>query len=288
MARSTQRSGSPQAPDEPTSRPKTVTSSALDNGAAGSDTEGSERQAREKLRATSIAGLPTDNIPASDAPMEDAVTEGEANKGLSDQPAENTPVGHHERGRLRRKRSIEDVEEGHPTDEPPTGNAGRHVRKRSRDIQSGQHLSRSGSRKTSGEQSVQEISEHEMADEETQTAPKNTVMNGTVLERPTSPLAGSDQQNGKEFLTSPKNKRTRDEFLLDQEKASKAENEHQSTSHKSLSTEVQNGLTAQDKSTPIEEPKTKRHRDSNSPQPAVEQEKPTVTKVKRSLRFLST
>ncbi|KAJ9669826.1 hypothetical protein H2201_000212 [Coniosporium apollinis] len=288
MARSTQRSGSPQAPDEPTSRPKTVTSSVVDNGAAGSDTEGSERQAREKLRATSIAGLPIDNIPASDAPMEDAVTEGEANKGLSDQPAENMPIGQHERGRLRRKRSIEDVEEGHPTEEPPTGNAGRHVRKRSRDIRSSQHLSRSGSRKTSGEQSVQEISEHEMPDEETQAAPKNTMMNGTISERPTSPLAGSDQQNGKDFLTSPKNKRTRDEFLLDQEKASKVENEPKPTSHDPPSTEVQNGLTAQDKSAPAEEPKTKRHRDSNSPQPAIEREESTVTKIPPTSGFANT
>lgn len=83
----------------------------------------------------------------------------------------------------------------------------------------------------------------------------------------TPPPQGDDAQNDdlKEAIGSPKNKRTRDEFTKDEDVS------HPSDGTKSSKEES----TAEDKGKGDEEPKSKRHRDSTSPQPKQDTEEGT-------------
>jgi hypothetical protein len=190
---------------QPSKRPS-VTSRASQESFTTSDNEsGGEKPVREKLRDTSIA-----------APNKD----------------EEAPTSGSDASRLRRKRSIEDVEG--ELEDAGSGDSVRHVRKRSR-----------GNTPEDKMETTTEVAE-----------PTHT--NGTRGHRSTTPDVECDRmvEEQKAGMASPKNKRTRDQ-VLQEEEASSGESASAAASVGDKEGTAKTG----------EERQTKRHRDSGSPQP---------------------
>ncbi|EKG10055.1 Ran binding protein 1 [Macrophomina phaseolina MS6] len=168
-------------------------------------------------------------------------------------PAENNETTEEPRGRLKKKRSFEVMtgDEGHGAAVEKQG------RKRSRGPASNIEPIVT-KRKTSGEK--------ETIDE-----------NGTIKERSVTPSSSAERT--RRGMLSPKGKRNREEFEDEDDKPSAEIKE---------TTETEQG--AADKKS-ADEPKTKRHRDSNSPEPQnekVDEAKPTGTKIPQGSGFANT
>jgi Ran-binding protein 3 len=150
-----------------------------------SDSEG--KDVREKLKDTQIhAQATSDPVPSSDQAMNDAPN-GSAKVG--DQSVSGSDS---ERGRLRRKRSHEEIEEAEAGKLPGNKVEG-HKRKRSRDI----------TKDIEAFVPAKPVSPTIVEEDEQMTSPNKTTSTTT------------DKASGKD--TSPKNKRTRDQIEKDTE-----------------------------------------------------------------------
>lgn len=205
---------------------RVASSGSLNSLGQASDPEGAERPVREKLKKTSIAGLSKEVLSDSDHEMSGA---SDTSKGAAAKDDNNEAP----RGRLRKKRSFEDMG-GDGTGMEKQG------RKRSRDVTlTGQPVTK---RKTSGEKGK----------------------NGTIKEH-SSRSSSSDERSRKGAMLSPKGKRNREAFENEDDKPPAEVKD-------SVVTEKKAAVKAS-----ADEPKTKRHRDSNSPEP--EESKVSNTKV---------
>jgi hypothetical protein len=186
-----------------------------------SDNEsGGEKPVREKLRDTRIANQAMD---------EDTTSPGSS------------------AGRLRRKRSLEDIQDDEDNDEE-LGKLGKHARKRSRS----------------------NTPEDKMDSVEDDTP--QVVTNGSRVDRSLTPELSSGRADEAQptGLASPKNKRTRDQVSKDEEGATTGSGDG------SLATRSAD----KDNKLPGDDRQTKRHRDSGSPEPATVQ---GTTKVSFSM-----
>lgn len=209
-----------------------------------------------------------------DAPNHGKATEDEAPR-LEEDSQSNSES---DRGRLRRKRSFEDFEGDH-SDEKPADKPERHTRKKSRDISSPHSGPDSRIRKSSGESSVPRIDER--GDEPMKSTESNGVDDSTLSQEmdtksPTTPT-GSDSTSKEEgMVISPKNKRSRDEYLQGQDKEISSlagEANKMPRAEKANSNTAPPGASKEERS-------PKRHRDSNSPRlSGGEEEKPGQIKI---------
>ncbi|OCK81899.1 hypothetical protein K432DRAFT_3988 [Lepidopterella palustris CBS 459.81] len=288
MACSTQRHKSSQASADTNESPinARVMSSASLNAlsATNSDTDSGERPVREKLKNTTIDSVPSDEPPTSDHPMGDAPNHAkEAMDEHSQGEYDNQSSSDSDRGRLRRKRSFEDFSGDHGADkqaEKPE----RHARKKSRDITHSD--SDVGIRKASGESSVSRIDEQD--DDEPM---KSTEIPGTETEysdgskpndvpssqkmgttRPATPPTSESMAKGDGMVISPKNKRSRDEFLQGQDKEISPVSGESNKLDDTAKANANGSSSEMAKGTTGDERKPKRHRDSDSPKPSTEEE----------------
>jgi Ran-binding protein 3 len=206
-----------------------------------SDGESGEKPVREKLRDATIGGQ---------ARKEEAP--GSAHVKTSNSDEADGKVTGNGQGRMRRKRSFEDVDadDGDVESVDPS----RHVRKRSREAISGSDIPITSTSASSSDAPLQNIS---------------TSTNGSRKDRTGTPDTSSDPMDEEELqkagLTSPKNKRTRDQVLREEE-ASANTVEALPTSVAAVIQEEQN--LGSEKTDSDEERRTKRSRDSGSPQAA--------------------
>lgn len=231
--------------------------------AHSSDGENSE-QVRQQLKNTTIA--PTMGNAAMVMEPDKGSREGSADAMAtsSDPPGGETGEQKSDkaqeqgepRGRLRRKRSIEEVEGVIGQDDAEK--TGKQARKRSRDSES-----EAGQTRDAGDD-VADASNTAMETERALPADASAVKetaNGDLKIRPVTPdlNIGSDDKDS--LLISPKNKRTRDQFLQESEKGAESDAMSQGKEKE----------TAEENSKPA-----KRARDSSSPQPDTE---PTAEKT---------
>lgn len=241
-----------------------------------SDPDNRERPVREQLKKTSIdthpKGSPPD-IRTFNAPVEDAATPTEGSEPSS---GDNSS-----RGRVRRKRSYEDMDAGDGS-ERRLGKGDRHARKKSRDISSTPVSLGVEERRTPRKAIAEEtVGQHEDAVSEPLASngavkqPKakdpQQAINGDKARHTTPPT----ETDSKEAIISPKNKRNRDQFLQDHGDGSEAAPEEENSTVSS--TKEDNA--EQPTSKVAEEPRPKRQRDSGSPQPQGKEEGTTSDKV---------
>lgn len=175
--------------DQPTSPPRSDKSS---------DSEG--RPVREKLKETRIDAKGTsDPAPGSDAYMNDASTNGA-------QGGNSTSGSDSERGRLRRKRSREDFEDDQEEAKHPEKKQERHTRKKSRDVTSPKDPDAEIPAKPTNT-SVPPITENE---DETMQSQENPRSQTSAADRQSTPEAVVSTKDV-DSITSPKNKRTREQ-----------------------------------------------------------------------------
>jgi len=220
------------------------------NSQNNSDGESGEKPVREKLRETSIAGQ---------------TKEEEATPALANGPAVT------DRGGLRRKRSIEAVESA-DNHEAAVGSE-RHVRKRSREATPGFDVAAP----------TASVVEAQMKDAPAEQA-NSSWLNGSGGRRSATPDGENDpldEEQLKSGMTSPKNKRTRDQVLQD-EKASAKSGEAIPVAVV-LKEEMRLGSKVAD----LDERRTKRSRDSGSPQASGitddDKPQPSATKVTQTI-----
>ena len=162
---------------------------------------------------------------------------------------------------LKKKRSFEDVEAAAEPEEP--------VRKRSKS-RDPEELADAAVNHPKQAQTLDPTVSTEHATEN-----GSEKANETYSEHPTTPptKAAATTQDDKETVTSPKNKRSREEFLEDHVDEKAGSTIDSAKPDAASDTGVKE--TVERKDTPSEEPKSKRHRDSSSPQPedAPEQDK---------------
>lgn len=187
--------------------------------------------------------------------------------GIEDPNAATTVNGHHistdsdARGRLRRKRSHEEVE-GETSADPETKSQGKHPQKRSR---SGEPEDPTVDKPSSSQDTVEDPSVPVLAASQAELN-KPDITNGSLHARPETPnrREGEADEDKESLLISPKNKRTRDQFL-------------QTGVASEASEQVEEGgntASVEGSSKP-----TKRARDISSPQPgAVDETSPAETK----------
>ncbi|TKA81815.1 hypothetical protein B0A49_00579 [Cryomyces minteri] len=254
-----------------------------------SDVESGERPVREKLKKTSIATLPDNIRPQSreDVDMPYANGVGIAGEVFSEEAINQRSVNT-ERGRLSRKRSLEDLEAGNAELES-AAKPGKHVRKRSRDVDPGEKEYELGRRKTSVESAVHEEDETPSIDAEAIMETDKTLMTSSN-DALTSVLTSENiDEESRERVVSPKNKRSRDQFQNDQKEVSRPTTERNGEGGTSSdgNNEEENSGSIPD--TPVE-PKTKRHRDSASPRQSdgEEEEKKSQTEIPVSRGFADT
>lgn len=201
---------------------------------------------REKLQETRIdAQSSSDPVAGSDLPMNDAPN---GNGAVTAQSGDQSPSGSEsERGRLRRKRSREDFEDDQEEAEKHPDKKERHARKKSRDVTS-PHPSDVDALKKSAKTSVPPIHEND-GDEAMLTVDEpRKVQNSTSKNPVASEIGASGKESG--AVTSPKNKRTRDQ-------ADKADLDLTAKNSKDTSAAI----------TLEEERTSKRPRDKDDPQP---------------------
>ncbi|KAK4983911.1 hypothetical protein LTR66_008666 [Elasticomyces elasticus] len=227
-----------------------------------SDAESSEPPVREKLRMASIAGLPDNTAStASVAPIRAVLASVNTNLGDGIAPAELS-----ERGRLLRKRSFEEVEE-QPQDSEPAAASQRHARKRSRDTTTEEDAETLSPRKVLDGGSESE-SESESEDKEAPN-PANILSNGIDRSEASAiPELGLHGQTSRDRVMSPKGKRSREAYAEDEEVVAATLLDHGSDKRQSDDQAVAEPATATGQDVSGGEPKSKRHRDSSSPQPA--------------------
>jgi Ran-binding protein 3 len=202
-----------------------------------SDGESEEKPVREKLRDTTIAGQSTGEQATSEVQMIE-----------SEQPSDTAKLSA-DRGRPRRKRSREDLQDEDGDEE--IVDTARHVRKRSREAIPGSDVP-----------IPSHAAEESMGDSPSATL--NVLSNGTE-QRSATPESSSDRMEDGEReaeLTSPKNKRTRDQVLRDEEASTSSGKALPSGSASVTKSEKNAGA---DKLGLNEERKVKRSRDSSSP-----------------------
>ena len=235
------------------------------------EVENSERPVREKLKNTSIATATAQEPQSPSTINSDTAMANDESTKLSDSTIEKGPT---ENNSLKKKRSFEDVEAA-DSSQDRSAHPEKHVRKRSRSREP-----------EKSEDAISKDSEEQPYGSGTDALVEHTAANGSEevqmvqAERSSTPAAETDAmiEDNKDSLTSPKNKRSREEFLEDhaQDKvgSSRGHEKEKATS----GTDVKKP--AGDKGTPSGEPKSKRHRDSNSPQPDdAHQETEAETKV---------
>lgn len=262
MARSTRRQESPleaepgnasEAPIQP------VIASSSGDHKAGSDKEVEEKPVREKLKKTSIANT------EQDAGEQDDVTTNKSEELPTANADSDSSSKEGSRGRIRKKRSFEDFDEDQMLD--PSQKTERHARKKSRD-HGGDMSSGSSSRKVSGEYTFEKIEEGDDDDaiivdraEEKNEPSRSDIPQPLKLARPSTPPSGDIKDE--DMVTSPKNKRNRDEFLLDEEQNSKSTEKEHKMDIKDATTAESEHETG--KKTNGDEPHPKRARDSPKP-----------------------
>ncbi|KAL9090473.1 MAG: hypothetical protein Q9165_005234 [Trypethelium subeluteriae] len=222
------------------------------------EVENGERPVREKLKNTSIAATTSDPGSPPEPNPDIAMANDDSTK------SSNMVTGSEQKepGSLKKKRSFEDVEAA-DNSQDHSKHPEKHVRKRSRSREPGSSEEDSASQ--DAEKSPNTSGANASAENANQNGSKETPM--VKDKRPTTPPAEVEEymQDSKEGLTSPKNKRSREEFLEDHAEG-KAEPTKESEK-KNIASDSNLGNLESDKGTPSGEPKSKRHRDSNSPQP---------------------
>ncbi|KAL2356419.1 hypothetical protein BJ546DRAFT_1058996 [Cryomyces antarcticus] len=253
------------------------------------DAKSGERPVRGKLKKTSIATLPDEIRPHSgeniDMPQANGVgiAEEVSSEGAVNQRSVDT-----ERGRLSRKRSLEDPEAGNAELEL-AAKPGKHVRKRSRDVNPGEKEYELGQRKDSVESAVHEEDETPTIDagaaretDKTLTTSSNDAL--------TSVLTSENvDEEPRERVVSPKNKRSRDQFQNDQKEVSRPTTERNGEGRTSSDGNNEEETSGSVPDTAVE-PKTKRHRDSASPRQSdgEEEEKKSQKEIPASRGFANT
>jgi len=159
-----------------------------------SDNEGGEKPVREKLKQTTIT-----NPTSSQIANKVDVTSHPTSVADSDLPSESTPpsaASDSNEGKVRRKRSFEDVDKDEEMDADVKDTPSRHVRKRSRD---------SDKKSPDVTAPVEEKKDH--------------AMNGSVSKGAQTPPQDdkAEEAAASELLKSPKGKRNREQFLEDDE-----------------------------------------------------------------------
>jgi Ran-binding protein 3 len=234
---------------QPSSDRASTSDPAVGDIHSNSDGESGEKPVREKLRDTTIAGQSKEEQGSSGAHTIDI-----------DEPAA-TSESSDDRGRLRRKRSRDDLERGN--DEQEGTDTIRHVRKRSRETIPGADVPVHSA-----------AAEASMEDAPSSTT--NGIANGAKRQRSATPGTSSDPLEDAEHdggLTSPKNKRTRDQVMKEDEASGSLGNAALSD-YVAVGKEEQ--ATTSDKTDSNEERKVKRSRDSSSPHASGSYEGETV------------
>lgn len=168
-----------------------------------SDTEGSERPVREQLKKATIApqtGNDTSGTTPADEPTAEHIGNGAE---ATDKHAVGTEA--EERGRLRKKRSFDDIEDG-KAQEMDTASVGRHGRKRSRDSTAEEAELNGSKKKTSGEYSRTREEDTSVAANGT---PKGTTSNNVRAASPAVATSNNVGGQDAEGVVSPKTKRSR-------------------------------------------------------------------------------
>jgi Ran-binding protein 3 len=219
---------------------------------------------REQLKKTSIDTHPKNTPPdikTFDAPGDNAATPNECSEPSS---GDNSS-----RGRVRRKRSYEDMDAG-DGGERRAGKGDRHARKKSRDMSSTpvslgieeRHIPREAIAEETAEHRENAVSEpfgSNGAIKKPRAKGAQEAINGEKDRHATPPT----EADSKEAIVSPKNKRNRDQFLQDNGEGSEAPPEEDTVTVGSAKDD-----NAEQPATKVaEEPRPKRQRDSGSPQP---------------------
>lgn len=250
--------------ESPQSSERDSTVEDFKNSSNNSDGESGEKPVREKLRDTKIEGQTIEEEISADASLNDGVDKPEATTDAS---------GNRQ---LQRKRSIEDVEGA--SQDADKVESGRHVRKRSREAIPGSDIP-----------IVPSTSEEKM---DNAPAEKSSIRLVNGSKRSATPDTASDpmDEEKKSGLTSPKNKRRRDEFLREDEETKVSSGEVIPVLSTAVVQEEQKA--GSDKTDSDEERKTKRSRDSSSPPSAKREENvppkadPVAAKVSRALSLV--
>ncbi|KAF2138432.1 uncharacterized protein K452DRAFT_328656 [Aplosporella prunicola CBS 121167] len=229
----------PSAEPKITPADRTDSSASLKSLGNASDTESAERPVREKLRNTSIAG-----VKDLEASTELEMT-GTDNGDLAGEKGED------DRGRVRRKRSHEEVEKG-KSDELKVEKQGR---KRSRDLTMSGTEPEGTRRKTAGENNTNETTE-----------------DGPPAKRSRTPTE-AETQSQKNGLMSPKGKRGREEFEAEEGSNAMAPEVKDPPASSSAKQDTDETTDKAKKA------KSKRTRESNSPEPKSDGAKRTDTKA---------
>lgn len=263
MARSTRRQESPQEADSSRNSldipPPAAASTSREPGVE----EGTEVEepVREQLKKTSIAGTGQDvgdqNEPMTDKPEDETATMAES----------DTSSKEGSRGRIRKKRSFEDFDEDQQGDYTMQKGE-RHIRKKSRDH--GTELSSgSNSRNVSGDYAIHKIDEanDDTLPKDTNDSKVNSAntknVQGLRLAKPSTPPPSEEIMKDEDMVTSPKNKRNRDEFLQDEGDVKTAVGKsHEMDIKDSQSADNDQDATSD---TNDDEPNRKRQRDSPKP-----------------------
>ncbi|KAF2433595.1 hypothetical protein EJ08DRAFT_60568 [Tothia fuscella] len=250
---------SPQ-PSEPSS---SMASRMADDSPTHSDGDSGEKPVREKLREATIGGQTKEEK----LEEEEETSRTRMHTSDSDEPEAKSTSG--DRGRLRRKRSFEDVE-GEDDDGDVAAGSTRHVRKRSREAVSGSD--------------VPVPVPVPVTSTTTSTGPTNEqhtsmTINGSTEKRAGTPELMADpmeEEDHKAGLTSPKNKRTRDQVLREEEASANVE----AVTTDDAATETENQKQESEKTDSDIERRTKRSRDSGSPQASVTTDEIATSKPK--------
>ncbi|KAF2836029.1 hypothetical protein M501DRAFT_280467 [Patellaria atrata CBS 101060] len=272
-----QRRGSPQATEKrPPDDQPVMEGTTKRAPSTNSDSEG-ERPVREQMKNTTIAGSQADT-------SVDNMSEGSDNGVIQAtiEVNESQKVESSDRGRLRRKRSIQDIE-GEQLEDTPAPKANRHLRKRSRDIQAGETDFDAIRRVTSPHPPPNEAEETSMED-----AVEPTI-NGTGGNRSNTP----DKDSSKASSSSPGHKRSREEYLEDEQKDVTPTVDLDTEIKDAINGEYKQAVSPQSISIEKNQPRTKRHRDSYSPQSTIPDVEPlsevgTETKIPPSSGFANT
>ncbi|KAF2237013.1 hypothetical protein EV356DRAFT_512286 [Viridothelium virens] len=291
MTRSSQRQLSPQASEPNTTKLPVSQNHAQSNGfatqpsATMQEVENGERPVREKLKNTSIAATISDPGSPPEPDLDTAMANDDSTKS-SNMITGSEPK---ERGSLKKKRSFEDVEAA-DNSQDHSKHPEKHVRKRSRSREP------ESPEEDSAPQDAKMSPNTSGADASAENSDQNGSKEAQMVQdkQPSTPSAEAEEnmQDSKEGLTSPKNKRSREEFLEDH-----AEDKVEPTGEsekKNIASDINLEDLENDKGTPSGEPKSKRHRDSSSPQPedaksiAKSETETTATKVPTSSGFADT
>lgn len=172
-----------------------------------SDSEGGERPVRDKLKKTSIAGLSSKARAGTDKgphPLQESTMTEPPHLSSSDQLPTSS------RGRPARKRSFDDLQneasQAEADDAAPPAKNGHHKRMRSRDVSSGEHVSLPGRSENGIASPVEEESD---LDAQKSPGGPGVLVDASISDAVTPPPETSvDADN----ITSPKKKRSRDQF----------------------------------------------------------------------------